>query len=61
MGEPRNDWPVADGAVDTSLIEEMLRLAPADRLRLNDRMAALATKLREAFSRREGRWPNHAS
>jgi len=48
---------VESATVDTSLIDEMLRLSPAERLRQNDRVASLAMKLREAFSRREVRWP----
>jgi hypothetical protein len=36
----------------------MLRMSPAERLRQNDRMAALAMKLREAFSGRQGEWSN---
>jgi hypothetical protein len=44
--------------VDVSLIEEMLRMSPAERLRLNDRMATLATKLQEAFSIRQTQWPS---
>lgn len=36
-------------AVDGTLIDEMLRLTPAQRLRQNDRMAGLAFQLREAF------------
>jgi hypothetical protein len=42
-------------AVDVTLIDEMLRLTPTERLRQNDRMAALAAKLREAFMIRDGR------
>jgi hypothetical protein len=37
--------------VDGSLIDEMLRLSPVERLRQNDRMATLAAKLTEAFAR----------
>jgi hypothetical protein len=33
-------------AVDLTLIDEMLRLSPGERLRQNDRMAALAARLR---------------
>jgi hypothetical protein len=40
-------------AVDGSLIDEMLRLSPAERLRQNDRVASLALKLRAAFSARQ--------
>ena len=36
--------------VDVTLIDEMLRLSPAERLRQNDRAAALAARLRAAFS-----------
>jgi hypothetical protein len=35
--------------VDRSLIDEMLRLSPLERLRQNDRMAALAVNVRAAF------------
>ncbi len=35
--------------VDGTLIDEMLRLSPAERLRQNDRMATLAAELRKAF------------
>ncbi|HVX94139.1 MAG TPA: hypothetical protein VHK47_04425 [Polyangia bacterium] len=44
--------------VDATLIEEMLRLSPAERLRQNDRMATLAAKLRAAFETGATRWPN---
>jgi hypothetical protein len=56
------DSPVNGGsepvAVDTSLIDEMLRLSPAERLRQNDRAASLALKLRAAFSARKEEWAN---
>ena len=45
-------------AVDTSLIDEMLRLPPAERLRQNDRAATLALKLRAAFAVRQEKWSN---
>jgi len=48
-------------AVDTSLIDEMLLLSAAERLRQNDRMASLAVKLKEAFSGRQAPWPNRES
>jgi len=51
----------AEAGVDTTLIDEMLRLSPAERLRLNDRMASLATKLRQAFSERQSQWPKRES
>lgn len=38
-------------SVDDTLIDEMLRLTPVERLRQNDRAATTATKLREAFER----------
>jgi hypothetical protein len=50
--EVREDEEAVTGAVDASLIDEMLKLSPGERLRLNDRMAALAAKLQEAFSGR---------
>ena len=45
-------------AVDASLIDEMLLLSPAERLRQNDRMAALAAKLQGAFSALQKEWQN---
>ena len=35
--------------VDVTLIDEMLRLTPKQRLQQNDRMATLAVRLRAAF------------
>jgi hypothetical protein len=45
-------------AVDASLIDEMLRLSPVERLRQNDRAASLALKLRAAFAARQQEWSN---
>jgi hypothetical protein len=42
--------------VDASLIEDMLRLTPLQRLHQNDRAAALAVSLQEAFSRQGEAW-----
>jgi hypothetical protein len=56
-----DEGKVVGSVVDGSLIDEMLRLTPAERLRLNDRMAAQALKLQEAFSALQGRWPSRAS
>jgi hypothetical protein len=42
--------------VDVTLIEEMLRLSPAERLRQNDRVAAMAVKLRAGFDARRAKW-----
>ncbi|HEY2900791.1 MAG TPA: hypothetical protein VGL59_09465 [Polyangia bacterium] len=62
-GKKTKTTPVVDGtdavgkaaaAIDVTLIDEMLRLSPLERLRQNDRIAALAARLREAF---EGRKP----
>jgi hypothetical protein len=47
-------------AVDVTLIDEMFRMTPAERLRQNDRMAAFATRLREAFENRTW-WPNRGT
>jgi hypothetical protein len=44
--------------VDLTLIDEMLRLTPWERLQQNDRMAALAVELRDAFAAPDARWPN---
>jgi len=58
MGERQSD---ADRpAVDASLIDSMMRLSPGERLRQNDRAAALAESLREAFIKRTERWPSRA-
>lgn len=46
--------------VDVTLIDEMLRLSPAERLRQNDRAATLAARLQVAFSAEAGTWPNRA-
>jgi len=45
-------------AVDVSLIDEMLRLTPAERLQQNDRVASLAARLRQAFVVRDAACPN---
>jgi hypothetical protein len=45
--------------VDLTLIDEMLRLSPEQRLRQNDRMAALAVDLQEAFAAGANGWPKH--
>jgi len=58
MGQSPVDKAAEPVAVDTSLIDEMLRLSPAERLRQNDRVASLALKLRAAFSGREKEWSN---
>lgn len=36
--------------IDVTLINEMLRLTPVERLRQNDRVAKLVVKLQEAFA-----------
>jgi hypothetical protein len=51
-----SDGADAEAVVDVTLIDEMLRLTPSERLRQNDRMAALAAKLREAFRAKEREW-----
>ena len=48
----------AERDVDVTLIDEMLRLTPAQRLRQNDRVASLATRLREAFEVRNAACPS---
>jgi hypothetical protein len=45
-------------SVDVTLIDEMLRLSPAERLRQNDRAAGLAARLQAAFSAKLERWPS---
>jgi hypothetical protein len=60
-----SDQPPGDAeaaaTVDIGLIEEMLRMSPSERLRQNDRMAALAARLREAFAAREREWKARTS
>ena len=58
--QPPGDAETA-GAVDVGLIDEMLRLPPSERLRQNDRMAALAAKLRQAFLAKEREWKARTS
>ena len=41
--------PTSATGVDRTLIDEMLRMTPRQRLQQNDRMAALAVRLRAAF------------
>jgi hypothetical protein len=55
------DSEAETAGVDVTLIEEMLRLSPAERLRQNDRMATLAAKLRAAFETGATRWPNRGT
>lgn len=57
--EGADDPDEAPVAVDVSLIDEMLRLTPAERVRQNDRVASLAVKLREAFAVGDAACPNH--
>jgi hypothetical protein len=57
---PPSEEPLAErdesqedaAGVDPTLIEEMLRLTPKQRLEQNDRMATLAVRLRNAFEAR---------
>ncbi len=58
--DERPDDAQTDPVVDVGLIDEMLRMPPLERLRQNDRMAALAAKLREAFLAREREWKARA-
>ena len=51
MGVALTDGPrESDVAVDVTLIDEMLRLSPLERLQQNDRVASLAVALQEAFA-----------
>jgi len=48
--DPDGDVPgTMDALVDTSLIDEMLRLSPEERLLQNDRMIRTIMELRDAF------------
>ncbi len=44
--------------VDVTLIDEMLRMSPEERLRQNDRMVALVASLQEAFAAGTIEWRN---
>jgi hypothetical protein len=59
--EERPDGAPSDSVADVGLIDEMLRMSPSERLRQNDRMAALAVRLREAFVAGEGEWKTRGS
>lgn len=59
--EEQPDGAPSNSVVDVGLIDEMLRMLPSERLRQNDRMAALAVRLREAFVAREGDWKTRDS
>jgi hypothetical protein len=64
QGQARGESEVDEAetaGVDVSLIDEMLRLTPAERLRQNDRMATLAAKLRAAFETGAARWPSRGT
>jgi hypothetical protein len=54
--EEQPEGAPSDAGADVGLIDEMLRMSPSERLRQNDRMAALAVKLREAFAMKDGAW-----
>jgi hypothetical protein len=58
MKESSEESNTESASVDISLIDEMLRLSPAERLRQNDRMAALAAKLKSSFLAGQERWLN---
>ena len=51
---PRDELQGGAAGVDVTLIDEMLRLTPRQRLEQNDRMATLAVRLRKAFEGRGG-------
>jgi hypothetical protein len=59
----RDESQEATVAVDVTLIDEMLRLTPKQRLEQNDRMATLAVRLRTAFGAGGGRpgWTSRGS
>jgi hypothetical protein len=59
--EEQPDGAPSDLVVDVGLIDEMLRMSPSERLRQNDRMAALAVRLREAFVAGDGQWKTRGS
>lgn len=53
MKAPEHTPPVAPPrgtVVDASLLEELARLTPEERLRLNDRMASTILELRHGFA-----------
>ena len=59
LSPPVNDVEEDTPGVDLTLIDEMLRLSPEQRLRQNDRVAALAVELQEAFAAGASGWPKH--
>lgn len=46
-----------DSQVDTTLIDEMLKLTPTERIRQNDRVLRMIEELRDAFARNTDRSP----
>ena len=58
--DERPDDAQTDPVVDVGLIDEMLRMSPSERLRQNDRMAALAVKLRAAVMAGKEEWKDRA-
>lgn len=58
-GDSDDEHRAGAAPVDLTLIDEMLRLSPADRLRQNDRAAALAARLQAAFSAKAEPWPKN--
>jgi hypothetical protein len=50
----------ARDAVDATLVSEMLRMTPEQRLRENDRALATALELRRAFAARADHTPHRA-
>jgi hypothetical protein len=60
MSDPDDQHDDPAASVDVTLIDEMLRLTPAERLAQNDRAAALATRLQAAFAAEAESWPTRA-
>jgi hypothetical protein len=60
MSDAADEHEAAGTLVDVTLIDEMLRLPLAERLRQNDRAAALAVRLQAAFSAKSEQWPSRA-
>jgi len=52
LPEVATEPPESSMGVDLTLIVEMLRMTPDERLRQNDRAAALVKQLRDAFANR---------
>ena len=56
---PSNLGARDEQGVDPTLIDEMLRLSPEERLRLNDQTINAIQELRDAFATKQSDGPDH--